>query len=83
MDAVDVSAVQTNGVGALCSTVLEAEEIVGHLGRSSHLTSTVKTQNEQVHHQPIVLHNEGGKLEAPDDTVRVGVVHVLQQVKNS
>lgn len=82
MDAVDVSAVQANGVGTLCSTVLEAEEIVGHLWRSSHLAGTVKTQNEQVHHQAIVLHNEGGKLQAPDDAVRVGVVHVLERGKN-
>lgn len=83
MDAVNVSAVQANGVGTLCSTVLEAEEIVGHLRGSSHLTGAVKTQNEQVHHQPVVLHNEGGKLQAPDDAVRVGVVHVLEQGKNT
>lgn len=81
MDAVDVSTVQADGVSTLCSTVLEAEEIIGHLWRSSHFTGTVETQNEQVHHQPIVLHNEGGKLQASDDAVGVGVVHVLKQGK--
>lgn len=64
-------------MGTLSGRVLEAEEVIGHLRRSSHLTGSVQTQHQQVHHQPIVLHDERGKLQATDDTVRVCVVHVL------
>lgn len=79
--AVDVAAVQADGVGALRSRVLEAEEVVGHLGRAGHLAGTVQAQHQQVHHQPVVLHDERGKLQPSDDAVRVGVVHVLEENK--
>lgn len=77
VDAVDVAAVEPDGVGALRGDVLEAQEVVGHLGGSRHLAGAVQPQDQQVHHQPIVLHNEGGELQPPDYPVRVGVVHVL------
>ncbi len=57
--------------------VLEGEEVIGHLRGSGHLTSSLQAQYQEVQHQPVVLHYEGGKLETADDPVRVGVVHVL------
>lgn len=77
MDAVDVAAVQSDWVSALRGSVLKTEEVVGHLRGTSHLTGTVQAENQEVHHQTVVLHDERGKLETPDDAVRVGVVHVL------
>lgn len=58
VDAVDVAAVQSDWVGALCGCVLETEEVVGHLRRAGHLAGTVQAQHQQVHHQAVVLHNE-------------------------
>lgn len=78
MDTINVTAVEADWMGALCSTVLKAEEIIGHLWGASHFTGTMQTQDEQVHHEPIILHNEGSKLQASDNAVRIGVVHVLQ-----
>lgn len=57
--------------------VLKREEIVGHLRRPSHFTGPLKAQDKQVKHQAVVLDNERGKLQATDDAVRVGVIHVL------
>ncbi len=57
--------------------VLEGEEVIGHLRGSGHLTSSLQAQYQEVQHQPVVLHYEGGKLETTDDPVRVGMVHVL------
>ena len=37
----------------------------------------LKTQNKQVQHKAVVLHNKGGELQTAYDPVRVGVVHVL------
>lgn len=79
MDAVNVATVEADWMGAFCGCILETEEVVWHLGRTSHLTGTVQTQHQQVHHQAIVLYNERGKLEPPDDAVGVCVVHVLKQ----
>lgn len=79
MDAIDVAAVQSDRVSALCRCVLETEEVVGHLWWASHLAGTVQAQHKQVHHQAVVLYDERGKLETPDDTVGVGVVHILDR----
>lgn len=79
VDAVDVATVESDWVGALCGRVLEAEEVVGDLRRSCHFTGAVQAQNQQVHHQAVVLHDEGGKLKSSDDAVGVGVVHVLKR----
>ena len=83
VDAVDVAAVQSDRVGALSGRVLETEEVVGHLRRAGHLAGTVQAQHQQVHHQAVVLHNEGGELEPPDDAVRVGMVHVLHRQRKT
>ncbi len=81
MDAVNVAAVQSDGVGALSRCVLETEEVIGHLRWAGHLAGTVQAQHQQVHHQAVVLYNEGGELESPDDAVGVGVVHILDRQK--
>lgn len=81
MDAVNVTTVQSDWMGALCSRILEAKEVVGHLRRAGHLAGTVQAQNQKVHHQAVVLDYEGGKLESPDDAIGVCVVHVLSRNK--
>lgn len=78
--AVDVTAVQSDWVSRLRCGVLETEEVVGHLRGARHLTGTVQAEDQQVHHQAVVLHNERSKLQASDDAVRVGVVHVLEEM---
>ena len=60
-------------------TYLEGEEVVGDLGRPCHLTGSVQAQHQEVEDQAVELHDEGGKLQATDDAVRVGVVHVLHR----
>lgn len=82
MYAVDVAAVQSDWMCALGGGVLETEEVVGHLGRASHLTGTVQSEHQQVHNEAIILNNERSKLEPPDDAVGVGVVHVLREQLN-
>ena len=79
--AVDVTTVEADGMSALCGRVLEAEEVIGHLGRAGHLTGPVQAEHQQVHHQAVVLHDERGKLQPSDDAVRVGVIHVLEENK--
>lgn len=81
MDAVDVSAVQADRVGSLSGNVLEAQEVIGHLWRAGHLTGAVQPQHQQIHHQAVVLNNEGGKLQPSNDAVRVCVVHVLEDMQ--
>lgn len=81
MDAIDVAAVQSDWVGTLSRCVLETEEVIGHLRWAGHLAGTVQAQHQQVHHQTVVLYNEGGELEPPDDAVGVGVVHILNRQK--
>lgn len=78
MDTVDISAEQSDGMGGLSADVLEAEEVVGHLRRPGHLTGPLQPQDQQVQHQAVVLHDERGELQPADDTVAVGVVHVLR-----
>ena len=57
--------------------VLERQEVVRHLWRSSHLTGTLQTQHKKVEYQPVILDDERRKLQATDDAVRIGVIHVL------
>ncbi|CAN8015573.1 unnamed protein product, partial [Ixodes persulcatus] len=76
--AVDVARVEAHGVGGLGGHVLEGQEVVGHLGGPRHLGGPLQAQSQQVQHQAVVLHYERRELQAPDDAIRVGVVHVLQ-----
>ena len=57
---------------------LVGEEVIWHLWRSGHLAGSLQPKDQQVQHQAVVLNNEGGKLEATDHTIRVGVIHVLE-----
>ena len=57
--------------------VLEAQEGVGVLRRTRHFGGPVQAKDEEVEYEAIVLHNEAGVLDASDDAVQVGVVHVL------
>ena len=75
--AVDVARVQPDGMGHLRRHVLERQEVVGHLRRASHFRGALQAQHQQVEHQAKVLGDERGELQAADDAVRVGVVHVL------
>ena len=59
---------------------LVGEEVIWHLRRAGHLAGTLQPEDQQVQHQAVVLNNEGGKLQAADHTVRVGVVHVLKRL---
>lgn len=58
VDAIDVSAEETDGVGSLGGYVLETKKVIGHLRGPSHLTGPVQSQHQQIHHQAIVLHDE-------------------------
>lgn len=69
MDAVNVSAEETDGVGSLSGYVLKTEKVIWHLRGPSHLTGSVQSQYKQVHHQAIILHDERGKLQASDNPV--------------
>merc|ERR1719422_1271412 len=53
------------------------EEVIRHLRRPGHLAGSVEAQHEEVHHQAVVLHDEGGELQTSHYSIRVGVVHVL------
>lgn len=68
-------------MGHLSCNVLEAEEVIWHLGRPSHFTGTVQTQHQQVHHKPIILDDEGSKLQTTNNPIGVCVIHVLRKKK--
>ena len=72
-----VARIQPDGVGDFSVDVLESKEVVWHLGWSGHLCGPVEAEDEEVDHEAVVLDDEAGELEAPDDPVGVGVVHVL------
>lgn len=79
VNPVNVSAEEANGMGHLRGNVLETEEVIWHLGRPSHFTGPVQAQHQQVHHKPIVLDNEGSKLQPTNNPVGVCVIHVLRR----
>lgn len=79
VNTVNVSAEEANGMGHLSGNVLEAKEVIWHLGRPSHFTGTVQTQHQQVHHKPIILDNEGSKLQPTNNPIGVCVIHVLRK----
>ena len=56
---------------------LVLEKVIWHLRRSSHLTSSLQPEHQEVQHETVVLDDERGELQTSDDAVRVGVVHVL------
>ena len=74
---VDVAGVQPDGVASLGAGVPEAQEVVGDLRGASNLCGSSQAQHQQIQYQPIVLHDKGSKLQTPDQTIGVGVRHVL------
>ena len=76
-EAVQVPAVQADGVPELRVHILEGQELVGQLRRPGDLRGPGQTQHQQVQDHAVVLEDEGSELQALDQTVRVGVVHVL------
>lgn len=72
-----ISAVQPDGVPCLNALALEAEPLIGNIGRPSQLTGPCQTQHQQVQDQAIVLHYKAAELQAPDDTIAVRVQHIL------
>lgn len=63
--------------------ILKREEVVWHLWRSRHFTGTLEAKHKKVEYETVILHDERCKLQAADDAVRVGVVHVLHTAKTS
>jgi hypothetical protein len=55
MDLIDISRIESNGVTSFSSGIAELQEIVGHLGWSSHFTRTLKPKNEDIENETIVL----------------------------
>jgi len=47
------------------------------LGRTSELRCARQAQHEQVEDEAVVLEDEGRELQAANQAVRVGVIHVL------
>ena len=74
---VDVARVQPDRVASLGTGVPETQEVIGDLRWASNLCGPCETQHQQIQHQTTVLHDKGGKLQTPDQTIGVGVRHVL------
>ena len=77
VELIYVARVETDRMGSFCGHILETEEIIWHAWRTSHLTSSVETKNEEIKHEPVVLDDERRELETTENTVVVGVVHIL------
>lgn len=57
--------------------ILERQEIVRHLRRARHFTGSLQTQHQKIQHETVVLRDERSKLQTTNDSITVGVVHVL------
>lgn len=77
VDPVDVARVETDRVARFSGSVSELEEIVRHLRRSSHFTSSRKTENEEIENETIVLEDERGELKTSDHSVTIDMGHIL------
>lgn len=69
MNSINVSTEESDGMSSFSGYVLETKKVIWHLRGPSHLTGPVQSQYQQIHHQAIVLHNEGSKLQASDDPI--------------
>jgi len=58
VEAVDVARVQSDRMRNFRSHVLERQEIVRHLRRSSHLTGSLETEDQKVEDEAVVLDDE-------------------------
>lgn len=77
VDPVDIAAEQTNWMTDFGWSVLEGQEVVGHLRWTCHFTRSLQAQNQEIQHQSVVLRDERRKLQSANDSVAVRVVHVL------
>lgn len=66
-------------MGSFRLYILELQESIGHLWWARHLWSPHQTQDQKIQHQPVVLGDEGSKLQTSNDTVGVSVIHVLEK----
>ena len=75
---VDVAAVETDRVALLRRHVAKSEKLIGHGGWPRDLGGAREPEDQEIEHQPVVLHDEGRELQPAQQPVRVGVVHVLE-----
>ena len=59
--------------------ILETHKLIRTLWRPSQFRGSLKTQNEDVKNQTVVLSDETGELKTSDQTIGVGVRHVLER----
>mmetsp|Transcript_2955 Transcript_2955/g.8791 ORF Transcript_2955/g.8791 Transcript_2955/m.8791 type:complete len:467 (+) Transcript_2955:3703-5103(+) len=78
MDLIHVALIKPDRVPGLHLALAEGEELVRHVRRPSNLRRPGQTQKEQVQNEPVILGQERSKLQAPNDTVRVGMGHILE-----
>ena len=74
---VDVARIQPDRMRRFGRHVLEAEEIVGHRGRTRHFGRAVQPEQQQIQHQPVKLYHKRRELQPTQNSVVVRVVHVL------
>ena len=74
---IDVAGVETDRMADFGGRITVLEEIVGHLGRTSHLAGTLETEDEEIHNEAVVLENKRGELQSTDEAVGVRVGHVF------
>lgn len=77
MNTIHVATVQSNRMIRFGWCVLERQEIVWHLRWTGHFTGTLQAQYQQIQHQAIVLRYKRRKLQTPNDTITVGMIHVF------
>jgi hypothetical protein len=76
VELVDVTRVETNRMAGLRGRIAILQEVVRHLRWTGHLARTLKTEDEDIQNETIVLEDEGGELETTDKTISVCVCHV-------
>lgn len=83
MNSVNVSRVEPDGMGRLRLYILVCEEVVRAARRSRHVAGSLQAEHQQVVYQAVVLDDKGGELQSADYTVRIGVIHVLNETDNN
>ena len=77
MYLVDVTRVQPDGMACLSASISETQEVIGNLRWTSNFCGPCQAQHQQIQHQTVVLHHKRSKLQTPDQTICVGMRHVL------
>jgi hypothetical protein len=78
VESVDVAHVDADRVFGLELEGFVEHEFVGVLGGAGELAGAVQAENEQVEDQAVELEDEAGELQALDNPVIIGVVHILE-----